>query len=228
MDVSELMTPEKMRMIFTGMIALVLSISLHEFGHAFVAVKLGDQLPRQQGRLTLNPMAHADPIGTLLLPFLGMVFAAPLLGWGKPVEVRPERFTRKLSVLTSHMLVALAGPVMNVLFGTLIAAVFVTLLATNVIAPGQEIASAFYMAILLNFTLFFFNMLPVPPLDGGTVARRVLPRRHHDAYEKVVVYGPFIILAMLMISPLRKIITIPAAFLAENVVLGFARIAGIA
>jgi Zn-dependent protease len=227
MDVSELMTPEKIRMIFTGMIALVLSIALHEFGHAFVAVRLGDQLPRQQGRLTLNPMAHADPIGTLLLPFLGMVFAAPLLGWGKPVEVRPERFTRRFSVLTGHMLVALAGPVMNVLFGALIAAVLVTLVATSVISPGEEIASALYLAAQLNFTLFFFNMLPVPPLDGGTVARRVLPRAHRDTYEKIAVYGPFIVLALLMISPLRQVIYVPAQFVMQNVVRAFAAIAGI-
>jgi Zn-dependent protease len=226
MDVSELMTPEKIRMIFTGMIALVLSIALHEFGHAFVAVRLGDQLPRQQGRLTLNPMAHADPIGTLLLPFLGMVFAAPLLGWGKPVEVRPERFSRRFSMLTGHMLVALAGPVMNVLFGTLLCAITVTLVATGVLLPGEEIHRALIMAALLNFTLFFFNMLPVPPLDGGTVARRVLPRAHRETYEKIAVYGPFIVLALLMISPLRQIIFVPAVFVLQNVYGGFAALAG--
>jgi Zn-dependent protease len=226
MDVSELMTPEKIRMIFTGMIALVLSIALHEFGHAFVAVRLGDQLPRQQGRLTLNPMAHADPIGTLLLPFLGMVFAAPLLGWGKPVEVRPERFTRKYSMLTGHMLVALAGPVMNILFGALLCAITVTLVAFGVLTPGEEIHRALIMAALLNFTLFFFNMLPVPPLDGGTVARRVLPRQHRDTYEKIAVYGPFIVLALLMISPLRKIIFVPALFVLEHVYGAFAALAG--
>jgi Zn-dependent protease len=227
MDVSELMTPERIRAIIAGMIALVLSICLHEFGHAFVAVKLGDQLPRQQGRLTLNPMAHADPIGTLLLPFLGLALNIPLFGWGKPVQVRPESFTRRYSMLTSHMLVALAGPVMNILFGTFICAVTVTLVATDVIVIGGEAWRALVGAVALNYALFFFNMLPVPPLDGGTVARRVLPRKHHSAYEQAMVYGPFIIIAIVAIPVLSKIIYIPAMFILKHVYSGMSALAGI-
>lgn len=220
-------SPEQIRWIFQGMIVLILSIAVHEFGHAFVAVRLGDQLPRQQGRLTLNPVAHADPIGTLLLPFLGMALAIPVFGWGKPVQVRPERFSRRFSMLTGHMMVALAGPMMNVLLGTLIAAIHVTLIAFGVLPADHEIHRGLMFAALLNFTLFFFNMLPTPPLDGGTVARRVIPVGWRADFEKVAVYGPFLLLAVLMIPAIGKIITVPARFVTDGVYRGFFALAGL-
>src|SRR5262245_30008807 len=96
----------KTRMAIAWLIALILSIAVHEFAHALVADRLGDRTPRLQGRVTLNPLAHADAIGTLLLPILGIFFGGTILGWGKPVEVHPPSFTRRLRMKTSHMLVA--------------------------------------------------------------------------------------------------------------------------
>ena len=220
-------TPEQIRWIAQGMIILILSIAVHEFGHALVATRLGDQLPHQQGRVTLNPIAHADPIGTLLLPFLGLAFGAGVLGWGKPVQVRPERFSRRFTMLTGHMLVALAGPMMNVFLGTFIAALHVTLIATGVIAPGHEIHKGLAFAAGLNFTLFFFNMLPVPPLDGGAVARRAIPTGWRPGFEQFSVYGPFVLLAILMIPKIGQIITIPASFVTQNLYRGLFALAGI-
>src|ERR1700756_5107009 len=107
---------EVVRTAVVYMVALILSICVHEFGHAIVADKLGDPLPRSQGRVTLNPIAHIDPIGTLLLPavafFAGGAIGARILGWGKPVQISlsPRHITRRISIRTAHALVAIAGP----------------------------------------------------------------------------------------------------------------------
>src|SRR5690606_2884805 len=114
-------SPEQIRWIIQALIILVLSICVHEFGHAIVADKLGDPLPRSQGRTTLNPLSHADPIGTIAFPLIGLLFAGgAYFGWGRPVLVSPHNFTRKLRMRTAHMLVAAAGPAMNILFGVFI------------------------------------------------------------------------------------------------------------
>src|SRR5687768_6517591 len=109
---------ENMRWVVQAMAVLLLSICVHEFGHAYIADKLGDTLPRRQGRVTLNPLAHADPIGTVLFPLLGLLYAgAPGFGWGKPVQVNPNQFNRRFEMRHGHMFVAFAGPFMNATFG---------------------------------------------------------------------------------------------------------------
>src|SRR5436190_4338061 len=97
------------------LIAFIVSVSVHEFGHAFMANRLGDKLPRAQGRLTLSPLAHIDPLGTILLPLIGALapMGMPLIAWGKPVQTNPNDYTRRFSRKVGHMLVALAGPLMN-------------------------------------------------------------------------------------------------------------------
>ena len=130
------LSPENMRWAVQAMGVLLLSICVHEYGHALLADKLGDDLPRKQGRLTLNPLAHADPIGTLLFPLIGILYAgAPGFGWGKPVQTLPGRYTRRFDMRTGHMFVALAGPCMNLIFGSMIAILHAVLLATDVLPP---------------------------------------------------------------------------------------------
>src|SRR5262245_61022755 len=124
------------RALILGLITLVLSIAVHEFSHAFVADRLGDRLPRHQGRVTLNPLAHADPIGTLLFPALGIIFGIGAFGWGRPVQVNPGSFTRKLRMRTAHMFVAAAGPISNVVFAVLISLVLFGLYKASVIPLG--------------------------------------------------------------------------------------------
>src|SRR5215207_8664701 len=114
MDVS----PDQLLRVIQGVIILIASVAVHEFGHAYMADRLGDPTPRSQGRVTLNPIPHIDPIGTLLLPVLG-AFAGSTFGWGRPVMIRPERLTRRLSMETGHALVAVAGPAMNIILGIL-------------------------------------------------------------------------------------------------------------
>src|SRR2546421_266275 len=126
--------PEDIRRILIGIFILVISVAIHEFGHAMMADLLGDDTPRRQGRVTLNPLAPADPIGTLLLPLIGGIYAASGFamggfGWGKPVQWQPSRINRKWRMATAQILVAIAGPMMNVILGTVLAFVHVLLVS---------------------------------------------------------------------------------------------------
>ena len=212
--------PEQIRHIVTVMVVLIASIGLHEFGHAFVADRLGDDTPRRQGRVTLNPLAHADPIGTFALPLAALVLTGGRstgFGWGRPVEVQGRNFTRRFHMSTSHAFVAAAGPLMNLLLGTVVATLHVALIATDVLHPGDAIHAGLGTAVILNYSLFIFNLLPAPPLDGGWILARLVPTRYRRQYEQYAVYAPFVVMAFIMIGPLSKVITIPALFLVKNV-----------
>jgi Zn-dependent protease len=215
------LSPEHLRFAVVQMVVLILSIAVHEFGHAFVADRLGDSLPRHQGRVTLNPIAHIDPIGTLAMPLLGILIMGGIgFGWGKPVMVNPLSFTRKLRMKTAHLLVAAAGPFMNLVFGVFLAGVTAILVSAGVINPIDHTALLYgvYNAILLNFVLMFFNLVPAPPLDGGTVLAGLLPDRARPAYEQYAQYGMFVAMAVIMIPKLSLIFRWPAEQLFFKVV----------
>jgi Zn-dependent protease len=212
--------PEQIRWIIQGMIILILSIAVHEFGHAFVADKLGDPTPRSQGRVTLNPAAHADPIGTLLFPMLGLLLTGGQsfgFGWGRPVLVSPVRFTRKLRMRTSHMLVAAAGPAMNIVLGVVVGVLHVALVRGGVLDAGDSMNTALAYAVSLNFILAFFNLIPAPPLDGGAVLEGLLPDSALDTWRRIAVYGPFILMAVIFIPQLSDLFLGPALWLHRNV-----------
>lgn len=218
----ESLTPEHIRWIVTYVLLLIASVAFHEFGHAYVAHRLGDDTPSRQGRVTLNPLAHADPIGTLALPLVSALFSAAAggvgggFGWGKPVQTNPVRYTRRFSMATGQVLVAIAGPLMNVLLALIFGIAHMILMKQQVILPSSELNRVFLIAVVMNFTLFFFNLIPVPPLDGGWVARRFVPSRHAKAYESFATYGPFVIMAIVVIPVLSFIISRPALFCARN------------
>lgn len=161
-----------------SLILLVISIGLHEFGHAWVADLRGDLLPRAQGRVTLNPLAHADPLGTLLLPgimiFLPILMGSPLpfglLGWGKPVQISlANPRTRRVD----DILITLAGPAMNVALVVVFALIGV-LGDVSVAGPGNQDFGRFLITgIFMNAGLAAFNLLPLPPLDGSRVFYRL-------------------------------------------------------
>jgi Zn-dependent protease len=215
------LSAQDIREIFIRVFVLVVSVCFHEFGHAIMADRLGDDTPRRQGRVTLNPLAHADPIGTLLLPTVGAIYAATGrsvggFGWGKPVQWQPSRVNRKWSMSTAKILVALAGPSMNIVLAVLIAGIQVILVKQDVIMLTGEASMIMFYAVMTNFTLFFFNLVPAPPLDGGHVAEGFMPYKHRGTFEQFARFGPFIVLAIAMISPLAKIFTIPAGFCTEK------------
>jgi Zn-dependent protease len=206
--------PEDIQRIIVGLITLVLSICVHEFGHAIVADKLGDSLPRRQGRVTLNPLAHADPIGTLAFPLFFMIFTGSTgFGWGRPVQVQPAAMTRKLRMRTAHMLVAAAGPAMNIVLAFLVGLVTTILLRANVIDISEPIYIALLQAMLLNCILAVFNLIPAPPLDGGTVLEGFLPTSALPTWHRIAQYGPIILFAFIFLPPLQRLIYGPSLFI---------------
>lgn len=208
-----------MRWVVQCMGVLLLSICVHEFGHAYIADRLGDPLPRSQGRVSLNPIVHADPIGTLLFPMIGLLYTGvPGFGWGKPVQVQPHRFSRRFEMRKGHMFVAFAGPFMNLAFGTVIAILMFGLVAGGVIelGDGDPAFKLMSYAVGLNMILFFFNLIPAPPLDGGAVTEGLLPRKYLPQFQKFAVYGPFLLLAVIAIRPLANIFVWPAEFVRDH------------
>lgn len=206
--------PDQLRGIIAKMIVFILSIAVHEFGHAFVADRLGDGVPRAQGRVTLNPFAHADPIGTLALPAIGLLLSGGGgfgFGWGRPVQVNPAAFSRRFSIKTGHLLVAAAGPAMNILFGVLISVLLVVLLKTRVL-ENMDLAQMLSDAVYINFLLAFFNLLPAPPLDGGTVLVGLLPDRFQAAFHRFSQYSIFVIMLVIM-TKLRILFIYPTEML---------------
>src|SRR5262245_32561890 len=198
---------EQIRQILIGLFVLIVSVALHEFGHAMMAHKLGDDTPSRQGRVTLNPLAHADPIGTFLLPLVGGIYAAggsPVggFGWGKPVQWSPHRIRRGVKMATANVLVSFAGPAMNLVLAVFIALVSVILVSQGVVTRYGEIEIILKFAIATNFVLFFFNLLPVPPLDGGHIAQSFMPYRYREKFDSYARFGPFVLLALMMIPQL--------------------------
>jgi Zn-dependent protease len=215
------LSPEAFRQIFIRVFVLVVSVCFHEFGHAYMADRLGDDTPRRQGRVTLNPVAHADPIGTLLLPIVGGLYAAAGhsvggFGWGRPVQWQPSRIKRKWKMSTATLLVAFAGPAMNVVLAVLIAGVQTILIHQGVIARYERVDAILSFAVYTNFILFFFNLVPAPPLDGGHVAGALMPYKHRSTWDQIARFGPFVVIAIVMISPLAKIFIIPATFCGDK------------
>lgn len=172
---------------------LILSLSFHEAAHAWAATRLGDPTARQLGRLTLNPLAHIDWIGTVLFPLIMFTTNAPLIGWAKPVPVdmRNLRHPRR-----DFALVALAGPVSNLLLAVIAALAFETLKSTGSIANlGGQIL---FLSVLMNVALAVFNLFPVPPLDGGNVLMGIVPLRTAQAINWLRPYGFVIIYALML------------------------------
>ena len=174
--------------------AIIVAITFHEFAHAFVADKLGDDLPRKQGRLTLNPIAHLDPIGFILLLFAGF-------GWGKPVNTNPYNYKRTISMKKGSALVSLAGPLMNFILALIFAIIYALLSKLNgqfwtgYNSLGITIKSIIRLCYTINFGLGIFNLIPLPPLDGSKILVAILPEKASEWYKlhQDVLYIVFVI-----------------------------------
>ncbi|MCW5802665.1 MAG: site-2 protease family protein [Deltaproteobacteria bacterium] len=209
------LSPAQIQQILVGVFILVVSVALHEFGHAWMAVRLGDDTPRRQGRVTLNPLAHADPIGTLLLPVVGGYYAASSgvaggFGWGKPVEWQPHKIRRGIRMSTANILVSFAGPFMNLVLATIVVGVHSVLVWKGVITLDSKASLFLYQATATNFILFFFNLLPLPPLDGGHIAGAFVPYRHRTQWDQIARFAPFAILAVMLIPQVAQVFRVPA------------------
>jgi Zn-dependent protease len=190
---------------------LLLSLSFHEWAHAWSASRLGDDTAERMGRLTLNPLAHADLFGTILLPLLGVPF-----GWAKPVPVNPARFRRGVKMSTGMMITAGAGPLSNFFLATVCAVIFglMARFAPGLLEPGKGVSNLLVMMILLNVTLGIFNLVPLPPLDGSRIVDGLMPLRLRPAWDQFSRIAPFILLALLFLPgrPLSRLIAGPSDF----------------
>ncbi|MFA7587360.1 MAG: site-2 protease family protein [Novosphingobium sp.] len=188
----------------TLIIPLVLAIVFHEVAHGWTARALGDPTAEERGRLTLNPLKHVDPVGTVILPGMLALMKAPILGWAKPVPVNMWRLRKPRSDM---MLVAAAGPASNLVLAA-IGAVVLGLLARNFSeAQPPEGLSAFLVANLINFLLIntflaFFNLLPIPPFDGSHIVEGLLPERMAEAYASMRRYGMAVVLVLIVVLPM--------------------------
>jgi Zn-dependent protease len=203
--------PDQLQRAISYLIAFILSIAVHEFGHAWMANRLGDPTPRLQGRLTLAPQHHIDPIGTILMPIIMALSSVPLLAWGRPVQYNPANLTRRFSVSTGRMMVAVAGPAMNLIMAFVVSIVIV--IGAKLHAPDRLINAIFQYLVRLNISLMIFNLLPIPPLDGGAVLAWLLPRSMHNVVDFLGRYGGFVLLLMVLSPslglPLMNIIGFP-------------------
>jgi Zn-dependent protease len=197
------------------LVTMLLSLTVHEFSHAFVADKLGDDTPRNQGRLTLSPLAHYDIWGTILIPVIAILAGGiPFIGWARPVQTNPSNYTRKLSMRNGHRLVASAGPLSNLLLAVISMGFLALMVRTESLtmdSGGTTHALAFLLAAMVrvNLGLCVLNFLPLPPLDGS----RLLPRSLDEFQATIAPYSFFIMLIILQIGELRRVLFWPVGVL---------------
>lgn len=201
------------------LVVLLLAISAHEAGHAWMSHKFGDDTAYMLGRVTLNPVAHTDPIGTLLIPILGFVFGAiggalggiPLIGWGKPTPVNPRNWT---NYKVANVMVSIAGILANLLLFAIGFTIFKILLETGTINGGnidqgiiKPISILLSNMILLNVSLAVFNLMPFPPLDGSKILSTFLPASFQPILDMLEQFGFIILLFLVYIGFFRMIIS---------------------
>lgn len=206
------------------MVVLLLAISAHEAGHAWMSYKYGDNTAYMLGRVTLNPLKHTDPIGTLLIPIVGFLVSAtsgvrlPLIGWGIPTPVNPRNWT---NYKVANVMVSIAGIGANLILATIGFAVFKSLIETGTInstnaAAGLMRVLAMFLdsMIFLNVSLAVFNLLPFPPLDGSKVLATFLPPSFEPVINLLETYG-FLILILLVYMGVIGVIIYPVYWLVD-------------
>jgi Zn-dependent protease len=200
--------------IFIEFAVLLFSLTVHEMAHAWTADSLGDPTARLLGRVSLNPLVHADPIGTIIFPLVAMISGAPLLGWAKPVPVNARQLR---SPRRDYILVAAAGPASNLLMAFTAALLLMilpvspqTLGEPNVTVPLATILS---LAIQLNVLLAVFNMIPIPPLDGGNVLAGLLPVTLALSFNRIRPYGFILLYALILTNGFDYIVVPPYRFI---------------
>ena len=206
-------SPEALLALILSIPGVIIAMTFHEFAHAWVADRLGDDTPRRQGRLTLNPFKHMEPIGMLMLLFAGF-------GWGRPVEINPNNFNRTITIRKGNALVALAGPVMNLILALIFSIIYALILAFGGIAfinsqVGGIITDIIMYTIFMNVGLGVFNLIPLPPLDGSKVLVAILPtnaRSWFESHERIL----YLVFIIIWITPIASLIISPVIRLINN------------
>ncbi len=179
--------------------ALLYAIVIHEWAHGYAAYKMGDNTAYYMGRLTLNPLKHIDPIGTVILPAVMLLTGSPVLfGWAKPVPINPHNFD---DIKKSTMYVSLAGPAANLVSAFAFAGLFHLIIPyMNEFSFATPILYFLIFGAIINIVLFAFNLIPIPPLDGSHVVSMFLSPKQAYQYNKIAPYGFFIIMGMVIIG----------------------------
>ena len=209
-------------------VVLIVSISLHEFGHAISADRLGDPTPRREGRVTLWPDKHFDPFGFTAI--LVSSFTGYGIGWGKPVMVQPGNFRNPTQGM---MIVSICGPVMNLALAIFFGIIFRILIVTGKVTPDMlyDIAGGstsnglmayqlIYSFVYINLALMFFNMIPITPLDGSKILSGFLPVEYSMKYERFMGQYGILLLAALIISRSTWLVIGPPVYFSLGVLLG--------
>jgi Zn-dependent protease len=209
------------------MVALIFSLSVHESAHAWMSNRFGDDLARLQGRISLNPVAHVDPIGTLLFPAMAYFTGAPLIGWAKPTPVNPLRWRNKR---VANFWVSIAGVICNFIIAIVAGIIIRVLYSSGVIEIGSgslvpagtssRIAvgavELLWVFFRLNVALGVFNLIPIPPLDGSKVLQSILPDSFENAFEALERFG-YILLIVAMFTGVFRVIFSVVMPLAINI-----------
>jgi len=198
-------TPD-LAMRITAYVVLLFSLSVHESAHGWMAYRMGDDTAMRQGRVSLNPLVHIDPVGTVLIPLLQIFGGISwLLGWAKPTPVGAHNF-RKLA--QGHVLVAGAGPVSNMLLALIFAAGLFVAVRMDVGLFARPLTNLLITGIQMNVGLALFNLVPLPPLDGSWIVSWGLPRRIAQHYDRVMEpWGQWILLVLFMTGVLRFLLS---------------------
>lgn len=205
--------------IVVWLLPVVFAITVHEVAHGWMAKQYGDKTADQQGRLTLNPLKHIDPLGTLIIPGLLLIsFTGFIFGWAKPVPVDPRNFKNPKKAM---MMVALAGPVSNLIMAIAWALVARVGVAVNVEFFSMPLIYMGVAGITINLVLALINLLPIPPLDGSRVVSGLLPDYWAWRYNQIERYGFWILLLLLVTNTLGLILAYPMYF-AQQLFFGLA------
>jgi Zn-dependent protease len=193
------------------LVPVLFSIVIHEVAHGWVAYKLGDHTAKSMGRLTLNPIPHIDPLGTLVLPLFLLILGGPVFGWAKPVPFNPQNFHPHVNIRRGSMWVALAGPASNFILAFIASFVLVFL---RKFIPLPAAAYTFCGAFVgINLFLALLNLVPIPPLDGSKILWGFLPPKYDHYFMMLERYGFFIIVILLGSGALSHIVLPPFKFL---------------
>ncbi len=185
------MSLEHVNIVFE-IIAFLFAISIHESAHAWMASRLGDPTARMLGRVTLNPVAHIDPVGTILLPAIALFFHFPMIGWAKPTPVDPRNFRNPMR---DDILTSVAGPASNLLVAvvSIIALRIMLMFSPGLSGVAEPLGALMLASMAINVLLMVFNLIPVPPLDGSHVLRHLLPDGARRIYDTVGMFGLLIL-----------------------------------